>query len=223
MARKDVDRGNRFEGLLEQDLANDDFELVSFTAAFEPFSRDAQLRVRFFLPASSSVRIVAQDLDSQWYYRMESKPAEWTERRWNTFGPWASGDVIDRHQIPWSDLGVVVYLDDNIYASGPVAPAFVYHTHPPSAVTEYALALRSRLTIARVKYALGAEGGGAPVREQVIDGDFLRRAPIVFSVPAAGLPDGAYRLSLVMSPRSALQKPIEREYRFHHRSVIPTD
>ena len=127
MARKDVDRGNRFEGLIEQDLANDDFELVSFTAAFEPFSGDAQLRVRFFLPAPASVRIVAQDLDSQWN-------TGWNRSRPSGLSGAGTRRTLAerrRHRSPpdsWSDLGVVVHLDDNIYASGPVAPAFVYHT-----------------------------------------------------------------------------------------------
>jgi hypothetical protein len=211
-----ADRVNRFEGLVSVESANPAFELLSFTGGVETFGPGTQLKVAFYLPQSSLVVLLAQELQEDRYYRMEAKPAPWKAAAWNTFEQWDTSVVIDAQQVARDNIGVVVHLSQDVLASGPIAPAFVYHTATTHRASMYAVVLRTRSTMARVMYSVSS-AGAAPPQPQILEGDFIRHTPIKLDIDATKLTPGPNVLSITCIPTSLGETKIERQYTFEHR------
>lgn len=213
--------GNRYEGLIAQQVANPDFELLSFTGGVHTPAHDADLRVDFYLADERPVAIRAQELRDDKYYRMASKPGAWTPKAWNTFAPWALADVIAKHNVPLSNIGVVVYLNAAPGQSGEIAPAFVYQEAGPRPMNgRYQFAFRVlRTNLKEVQYTVRrTESTGAPAATttKVATGVFIRGTPVFLDLDAAALAPGRYTLEVVCVPTSASAKPIRRDFTFHH-------
>lgn len=211
------ERVNRYEGLVSVESANPEFELLSFTGGVEPFTAAAQLKVDFFLPQNAPVLLLAQELQEDQYYRMEAKPATWTASAWNTFAPWDTATVIDPKSIPHDNIGVVVHLSPDVFASGPIAPAFVYHTKSTRQTAEYRVVVRARSTMARVIYTVTTAGVTTPVVNRTLEGDFIRDTPIDLDIETAKLNAGPNVLAITCVPTSASAAKIERRYTFVHQ------
>lgn len=211
------ERGNRYEGLVSVESANPEFELLSFTGGVEPFTGATQLKVDFFLPQNAPVLLLAQELQEDKYYRMEAKPATWTASAWNTFAPWDTATVIDPKSIPHDNIGVVVHLSPDVFASGPIAPAFVYHTKSSRQAAKYRVVIRARSTMARVIYTVTTAGATQPVVTRTLEGDFIRDTPIDLDIDASKLAAGANVLAITCVPTSASAAKIERRYTFVHQ------
>jgi hypothetical protein len=145
------DFGNRLEGTQIHNNALDDLKLIAFHRRFVPFSPNAELGVRFFVPPSkkhqlTSISIEASELrDFQQHYFMQSKEdLVWKANAWNTFGPWPTRDVIDKLSISPANLGVLatyrreksqpVYMPVDVYTK-----SAGLNTSSPSVYTFYIL------------------------------------------------------------------------------------
>ena len=211
----EADYPNRYEGVMPTQVANPDFELLSFVGGSASFREGDELKVDFFLPATSPVMVRAQELRDDKYYRMLSKPATWTANQWNTFGPWPVAAVITPKQVARDNLGVVVYLDSTPETAGELAPAFVYSARRVAA-SSYTFVFRTRNTLRRVEYALRQHGAAAPLWSKTADGDFIRGTPIYLDVPVMNLAEGRYTLQLTCVPVSATAPRVQRQFAFHH-------
>jgi hypothetical protein len=137
---------NRKEGTSIQRDAAIAFSIVGIHRNFEPFPRNSQLMVRFFLPTlaqqvKKTVFIQASELRESTHYLMQSKdPSEWKksdwkDNDWNLFGSWETNAVIDVLKLPngenaldASNIGVIgayhrpheplVYLPVDVYRTG---------------------------------------------------------------------------------------------------------
>jgi hypothetical protein len=212
-----ADRVNRFEGLVSVESANPEFELLSFTGGVEKFGPGTQLKVAFYLPRSSPVVLLAQELQADKYYRMEAKPAPWKAATWNIFEPWDTSVVIDANHVDRDNIGVVVHLSQDVLASGPIAPAFVYHTATTHQATKYTVVMRARSTMARVVYTVTGPGASQPTAFPPLEGDFIRDTPITFDIDATKLTPGSNVLAITCVPTSAGATTIERRYTFEHQ------
>ena len=148
---------------------------------------------------------------------MEAKPATWTAGAWNTFAPWDTATVIDPKNIPHDNIGVVVHLSPDVFASGPIAPAFVYHTASTHQTTTYRVVIRARSTMARVMYTVTTAGVAQPMVSRTLEGDFIRDTPIDLEIDAAKLNAGANVLAITCLPASLSAAKIERRYTFVHQ------
>jgi hypothetical protein len=209
---------NRYEGLIAQQVANPDFELLSFTGGLHTTAATEDLRVDFYLADDRPVSIRAQELRDDKYYRMASKPGTWTSKAWNTFAEWPLRDVIARHKVPLSNIGVVVYLSTAIGQSGEIAPAFVYQQEkPPHRGDRYQVVFRVlRTNLKEVQYTLRRSEPSGPPMARTANGVFIRGTPVFLDVDAAALEPGRYTLEVVCVPVSVTAKPIRRDFTFHH-------
>ncbi len=212
-----ADHVNRYEGLVSVESANPDFELLSFTGAVEPFPAATSLKVAFYLPQNAPVLLLAQELQEDKYYRMEAKSAAWKASAWNTFEPWDTAAVIDPKQVPHDNIGVVVHLSADVFASGPIAPAFVYHSSSAHQTSKYSVVIRTRSTMAKVVYTVTAAGAAQPAVSATLDGDFIRGTPITLDIDATKLTTGSNVLAITCVPSSISAARIERRYTFDHQ------
>lgn len=220
------DFGNRLEGLVSLPIGGPDrpaIDLVSFTGFFEPFRDPVDLRVSFFVPSSHrQVRIVAQELAQDRFYRMESKPADWPSNAWAVFGPWPSGDVIIPRMVRPSNIGVVVHLDDGPEGRTVIAPAIVEHRKRAATLTTYRVQLRPiRTTFSAVDYTFGRIDAGdvPPGKPTTLAGERPERRPFRIDLDAASLAEGRYLLTVVGYVKNSSTLRVTRQYEFEHRRL----
>jgi hypothetical protein len=138
------DFGNRQEGTTVHVDALEDLTVVALHRTFAPFSRNADLSVRFFLPKlpndrNRDVFVEAVELQDSVHYLMHSKNTSWTDGNWNVFGQWPTKDVIDRLGIDSENLGVLaqyrmassppVYLPVDVYQNDKQLTKHAYTVH----------------------------------------------------------------------------------------------
>jgi hypothetical protein len=102
---------NRSEGTNVHTNALQDFTLLAIRRNFQPFTANSTLHVRFFLPRTvgnldKKVFVEANELQDSFHYFMQATARKWSDGAWNVFGPWPTGDVIDRLQIQYANVGV---------------------------------------------------------------------------------------------------------------------
>jgi hypothetical protein len=212
-----ADHVNRYEGLVSVESANPEFELLSFTGGIESFPPSTSLKVAFYLPQDSPVVLLAQELQEDKYYRMESKPAAWKPGTWNTFEPWNTADVIDAKHVSHDNIGVVVHLSSDVLASGAIAPAFVYHTTTAHRPPQYTAVIRTRSTMSQVIYTVTGAAASQPVVSRTLEGDFIRDTPIALQIETSQLPAGPNVLAITCVPSSLSASKVERRYTFYHQ------
>jgi hypothetical protein len=220
-----VDRDNRFEGLLRVPISGTDrpaLDLVSFVGFFEPFQDRVILRVRFFLPAPyTHAKIVAQELTPDRFYRMESKPSEWTTDAWSVFSPWPASDVIIAEKVRPTNIGVVVSVEDATSGAAFVAPAFVEHSGAAK-LWRYTAQLRPvRTTLSAVDYRLErvAPQGLALVKSDTMAVERPEQRPFRIELDASALADGRFRLTVVGHVKNNSTLKVTRQYDFEHRRL----
>jgi hypothetical protein len=139
------DFGNRREGTTVHVDALEDLTVIAVHRRFEPFPRNANLHVRFFLPAlppgspKQDVVVEAVELQDALHYLMQTKNAPAKEGNWNVFGQWPTRDVIDQLGIEPSNLGVLaeykvagklpVYLPVDVYQGDLPLGKYTYTFH----------------------------------------------------------------------------------------------
>ncbi len=91
------DRGNRYEGVRPAMVSGFDLDLVSALVECQENVGETPdtLRIEFYLPDSSSAHIIVQELDPEFFYRMDKvrPPAPWLPKAHNEF-KWPTVDVI---------------------------------------------------------------------------------------------------------------------------------
>ena len=211
---------NRYEGRPEVPVSKPDLELLSFVGYFQDLDRDVELQVLFYQSrATATATVFAQHLEDRKRYWMKSKPGSWEVDRWNRFGPWPTRDVIDDDGIDGWDLGVYVDLgsQDEIL----IAPAFVYHSEPPSDVDAYTLQLRPNQSLTRLETTVTRAAEEAP--EALLEQRQLRpvRAGevIELDLQAAELPETWLRVEVVGKIKNRTDKA-RFEMRFFHRAKV---
>lgn len=136
---------NRREGTNIHLNALNDFTLIAIHRNFQPFPRNANLNVRFFLPqlhsdAGEKVFVEAVELQDSFHYFMQAKNSPpWKDGSWNTFGPWPTKDVIDPLGLEATNLGVLagyqlgnarpVYLPVDVYSHDEQSAPHTYTFH----------------------------------------------------------------------------------------------
>ena len=219
------DQGNRYEGLVGLPISGAPgpvLELISFTGSFPTFTGAVDLQVRFFVPSTPKppIRIVAQELTHDLFYRMESKAASWQPNSWATFGPWPTAAVIVPQKVRTSNLGVIVRLDDEPEGRARVAPAFVHQGTAPGDVTRYRWQFRPlRATLSAVEYVCERFGdtGTTSVLKNRVNVERPAGAPFRIDLDVATWSDGAYRLTVVGHVKNDSSVKITRQYDFEHR------
>jgi hypothetical protein len=230
-----TDRGNRYEGTIEEDAANPEWELLSFTVSRPRIAPSSALRVAFFLPArmagaASTTVVLARELEDRHHYRMESKPGEWRPGTWNAFGPWKTADVVDGVAGLHDNIGVLVVPNRALATMTDVVPAAVLADAGAvdQAIEQYHVVMRSSRTASSLLYRLQrADAATAPLVERILPGDFIRGEPISLELPAPPA-EGRYRLTICATPGRRLPEyrpatggtcaegDIERSYVFDH-------
>jgi len=201
--RSNNDRGNRYEGRIDVPVSGSSIELLSFVGRVERYDDAVDLNVRFYLPTdeqltcgmsppgTDGVKVEARELREEKLYYMESKgQQDWESGAWNRFGPWDTRAVLDREGISPSNLGVLVKLDKKPWTA--VAPAFVFHTQPPTRVESYRLHLRPNATLSQVSYKLlGCESGErVEVAAATLRGDKIAGEPFAIRLDVSDLSAG---------------------------------
>lgn len=210
------DLGNRYEGRVEVLVGRTQLDVVSFSGWRESYEPDesVELEVGFFLPVSGEVTIQARELVDQTQYFMEAKPQEWEVDAWNTFGPWATGDVLSREQIAPSNVGIVISASDGASGDRILMPAFVYHSQLPEVVVAYTLRLRPDSDLRQVRYRLltGDEEAAAGKLVDALEAG----KPFPIKLEVVGLPEGRLRLELEGKFKNRPAGP-KASFEFHHR------
>ena len=222
-----TDRGNRVEGLARLPISGGErpgLDLVSFTGFVQPFSdtESVVLRVRFFVPTpDAEVRIVAQELSADLFYRMESKRANWPAQSWSVFTPWPTSDVVLPSKVQPTNIGVVVFLAEGPEGRANIAPAFVEHGDARATLTRYRVQLRPvRATFSAVDYRL--ERLGDRPAEVVSDTMSIVRPeqrPFRLDLDASSLADGRYLLTVIGYVKDSSSAKVTRQYEFEHRRL----
>lgn len=104
---------NRREGTNIHKDALQDFVILGVHRNFRPFPRNANLKVRFFIPSlhdlkGTNISVRAIELMDSKHYLMESKESiKWKDGSWNIFEPWPTQDKIDPLTINAMNIGVL--------------------------------------------------------------------------------------------------------------------
>jgi hypothetical protein len=215
--KKRNDRGNRYEGLISINTGNPDFEVLSFTGFFEPFSSNVVLKVKFFYPKKSNLSIIAQEIDDQRQYWMEAKPQRWQSGEWNEFSPWPTGDVLIKEGVPADNLGVLIKSG----GEDQLIPAFIYHSRLPDSVRKYTMYLRTNKNLKSVKFILSGTGSNAkPMSKTWYLGSQTASVPFPANLDVQDFKEGIIRVVVERELRNGTQKLPTREYLFYHKAAI---
>lgn len=211
------DRGNRFEGRRDVTVKRPDLELVSFVGFYEDYyAQDVELKVQFFLSEEAPVFLVAREIEERTQYWMEAKPWASKGASWNEWGPWRTGDVLRRENIPSSNLGVLVKLEEGEGRN--LAPAFVYYSKPPSSVSTYSVYIRPNAPLRAASYSLHRQEGDEIVRGEAEVGDFAGE-PFEIRLDVSDVEDGFLRLEIETQIQGR-NKSATREYEFFHKHEL---
>lgn len=174
----DNDRGNRYEGLLDEPNAKREYDVLGFFAYDGlapngsgenlPPSWKAMLHLRYYVPEEVAKGVPHDELVfirvkqmSGWpnYLMVAKKGSAFKQPGWNEFS-WPVDAVIQEKEINPAHLGVVVRLkSDNEYTED-LAPAVFYSQEsPPGSIKHYKLILRvQQYTLTDLSYEIVAGG-----------------------------------------------------------------
>jgi hypothetical protein len=217
-------RGDRCEGVYWLKVNSDDLRVESWTAWFEDYEYgdSRPLRVGWSLPpgAAGPVRLRAQALKPQTYYRMDTRlPGMGTPWAWPT-------DVLGGLRLGRADLGIVGWTSLPL-GSGKEEPVYLPLTVGQGEAARpdgYRVVLVPGERLVEVTWSLApglAATGlpGAPLAGGPLGyGYYPARQPTVFTVPAPSEP-GLYVLSLHADMRTG--GPADRDLWFYHPGEAP--
>lgn len=129
-------KGNRYEGVLELRASIKELELISFVAGIEDYSENDSLGVTFFLKDTLFAYIMARDIKGKKFYWMEAEEKRWV-LGWNKFWPWPVTEVLNKLGINYTNLGVLVRLENKIYSDGRITPAIVFKQNSTTNIDKY--------------------------------------------------------------------------------------
>jgi hypothetical protein len=215
--KRNNDRGNRYEGLINIKTGNPELEVLSFTGMREAFGKaDVSLKVKFFHHAQDRLSIIAQEIKTQRQYYMKAKQESWQTGAWNEFGPWPTRDVINREEIGSDNLGVLISDGGNR-----LVPALVYYSAAPATVGVYRMHLRAN---AHLKYATlslyGNQGKGRPNPRKWVLAKQLANMPFYIDLVVRGYGEGPMRLVIEPHPMKEGDKLSTQEYLFYHKPEV---
>lgn len=215
--KKQNDRGNRYEGRVSLEIGAPPIELIGFYGFREKFETgtNESLRVRFYLHDTLQVYLCAQEIERKEFYWMEAKPQKW-QIGWNEFGPWPSGEVISKLNLPANNIGVLV-RSEKVYGSGPVSPAILYYSAPPQTITEYTAYFRPGKALASGRYELYRDCKESDLIKKGRIGRQSAGVPFVirFALPEEW--EGLVKLRVTVKVKGEITPvPPLREYCFYH-------
>lgn len=217
------DRCNRYEGVTDLTTGNPDLEVLSFTGSQEGFGKESvNLKVRFFNHAEGKLSIIAQEIETRSQYFMKVKQESWPTGRWNEFGPWPTGDIINKENVESNRLGVLISAGGNR-----LLPAFVYHSTLPATVSGYRMHLRSNKNFDVMRVSLyGNQDKGRPTpKPKALPGQ-VANMPFSINLDVRGYGEGPMRIVIERCLRKETDKKRctdklpDHEYLFYHRPAV---
>jgi hypothetical protein len=216
------DRGDRFEGIRQPQVAGYDIELLSALINFQDSSdhMPPYLKVSFYLKSSSKPFLVARELDVTYHYWMDNiHDHSWQTGFANHF-EWPSNEVIQKLKQIQSmyELGVVVRLNSEYpNKEETVAPAIFFHDSLPTEINGYLFTFKtngpSRLTCQIYK-----EGSRVPIFTQNFP-KVWGGQPFTVQWNSSSTKDGWYKLVISGSFRNN-NDPIDKAVKFYHRRMV---
>lgn len=211
-------RGNRWEGLKPKPVSGYDIELLSALVSDREASPTwpTMLRLKFYLPAAESAFVtVRQPRPKTVYYWLDKvvPPTPWRPQAFNEFA-WPTEPVLrNLTSVTLDDLGAVVRLrQEGPSKSETVAPAALYLTKPPTAVSGYRFTFKTNGTAyVTCKIYRGDKEVYKRPQSQEKAG-----SPFTVSWEPQGQPEGEYRLSL--SGYFDNDDQLAKEVVFYHRA-----
>jgi hypothetical protein len=217
--RKTHSFDNRYEGLVDLNTGDVDFEILSFTATpFPTFRGPIDLWVRFYSSQTATVVVTAHEIEVDRQYWMESKDIAVPRSTSGNFGPWPTGDVLLKQHVEPSNVGVLVHP----LASQTVdfLPAVVSEDRDdvPAAIDRYFLYLRSKYNLRSLSYQVQSADQAFSSRITKVDMPGSAGIPFHLQIDAQKIPDGMARLILQGTVGSEKLQPVT--IRFFHRRKL---
>ena len=222
-----IDRGNRYEGVKERQVAGGGVKLISAVInQVHSIQQDnfGYYNLNFYLPNHNQVRdIVVQELKQRKYYWLDKVKIDFFIEQLNNF-KWSTKDVIEPLSLSISDLGAVVYLStpyDNGEIDDYVAPALFYSGKLSSlSKPEYYFSFRLSAR-ARVSYSIrqkGSEDEIYSVGSDEVPSDY----PVVIPIGFRLLPtEGIYELQIKGTYLSSYND-FSYIVAFYHKQNLPS-
>ncbi|HEU4416275.1 MAG TPA: hypothetical protein VFT65_15920 [Candidatus Angelobacter sp.] len=222
---------NRQEGCNIKEDAAADYKLVGLHGTFQPFGRNSNLQVRFFLPLSGEdgqriVAVQAVEVQGLSNYFMQSKDSiRWHEGDWNTFAPWPTKDVIDPLNLFSQNIAVLAF-----YKTGTGQPVYlpvdISTQEIKSGPRKYTFSVFHGQSLQKLDLILTDKAGVAPkihkpeltCRPEIHPGCHYSDAgnTVTFDLDLSALPDGQYRLKLIGYKVDG-SKPTTEVLFYHHQ------
>jgi hypothetical protein len=177
--------------------------------------------VRFYLKSKTTAHLTVREQDYRLFYWMDKvKPARgWEAGAENEFA-WPTGTVLKQldAKLNMYELGVLVRLGtDTPRSVEDVAPAILYHSHPPDAVHAYLFTMKTNGD-ARLSCSVYREGEPAAMMTQA-----FRRIPggRPFTVrwDAQGAVEAGYTL-VCKGFFLDTNQPVQQTIRFFHKPTV---
>jgi hypothetical protein len=212
------DRGNRHEGLKPKPVSGYDVELLSALVDYREASPGwpPTLHLKFYLPAAEPVFVtVRQPRPKTAYYWLDkvTPPAPWRPRAFNEF-TWPTEPVLrNLTKVTLDDLGAVVRLrQEDPSRQETIAPAALFHTQPPKAVSGYRFTFKTNGTA----FVTGKIYRGDKVVYQRPQNQEKAGSPFTLDWDTQGQPEGEYRLEL--SGYFSDNTEVDKDVLFYHRA-----
>lgn len=191
--RSEQEQPKRYEGSLLALASFPAWEILSFGGETPRFPPKSILHVAFPLPPEKSAIVVAKELETVKYYRMESPPIEEPQDDgWGWFRNWPSETSIDELGVEQDNLGVVAYLDLAEATTPYLSPAYLLVGGEPEVGEAYVAWIRSDSPLRNLQVVCESSRGAkveipAPKR---VGG----RQPFEIKIPHKKLTEGKWKV-----------------------------
>lgn len=214
------DKGNRWEGLVGQEQAAEEWQLRSFTGVLEkyPLDRTTNLTIRYFVPDSAKAFVQAEEISDILHYLMEPKPQFLTNTPgWREFNGWQT-DLLMANKIASDNLGIMVRLGDPGSGNTRLSPAIVSSSAIRAPASAYHLVFYTRNEVAKGQFIVKAEGYQKAFDQPA--GGPRGEVPLDFST--SGLPEGNVSL-VVKAPLKGVPgtAAVKFQVDFYHTRTAP--
>lgn len=217
-------RGDRWEGVKPKPISGFNVEVISVMVDYnEPNEMfPPRLTVKFFLEKPTQAYLTVRERDYKFFYWMDQvKPSSHWRPGFNNEFVWQTASVLSTlagSGLKLDDLGVIVRLEGNsVSAIERVAPALLYHSHPPKKVEGYVFTMKTS-SDSNLRYSIRREGEAQAVWTQP-----FRRArggrPFAIQWDASKQEEGHYQLEVsgyALDNNDAVSQIV----RFYHRPAV---
>ena len=219
-------RGNRAEGVRNLPVSGYSLELLSFRALpleAAQGSLPAQYHIRFFLDRDRPAHLVVREVENRYSYWLDKvRPTKPWRAGFDNIFDWSTREVLAQlPELPVDRLAVTVRLDTETPSSVErVAPAIVYHTAAPKAVTAYEVVFVANARLRVDASVERIDGSAAPGQmERGTLASWPAGVPFTLRWDAMSAPAGSYRLRLRAQVRENLER-FDQLVEFHHQPVV---